>query len=122
MLIHNFEVLLPPEAVNLTLVCPTSEPYYDGAREADQGKTGSDDSAERVYISFTGIDRDISTSIAQLAGGYGIELMELDQRWYSLEKDQPSTGWEPHGSAALEIESFRARKTFRSKSRKTPKA
>lgn len=89
MLVHNFEGFQSAESTNVSLVCPTSEPYYEGDCETAPEKTEQKGDREPLFISFCGIDRDMSSSIVQHAKRYGIGLTEVDQQWYSLKEDQP---------------------------------
>lgn len=97
MLTHNFEGSDRKQPTDVSLICPTSEPYYEGDRETNKGKSGRDAAPEPVFITFNGIGRDMSTSIAEHAKSHGMELSELEQSWYSLEKERPMTGWMPRG-------------------------
>jgi hypothetical protein len=97
MLVHNFEGSRQKEPTNVSLICPTSEPYYEGDRESERGSTGQNGDPKPLFISFNSIDRDMSSSIQQHAERYGIGLSELEQHWYSIEQEQPMTGWMPRG-------------------------
>lgn len=96
-LVSNYEVLSKrPGPVNLTFICPTSEPYYDKAQASEQSASEQDETPE-LYISFHDITLDMSDRIAQYAKRHSIKLDEVEQDWYSLEQDQPATGWMPPG-------------------------
>lgn len=96
-LVYNFEGFQSAEPTNVSLICPTSEPYYEGVCETAAEKTEKKGDQEPLFISFRDIDRDVSSSIVQHAKRYGIGLTEVDQQWYSLEEDQPMSSWLPRG-------------------------
>lgn len=94
-LVHNFEGFQSAESTNVSLICPTSEPYYGGDCETAPEKTEKKGGQEPLFISFYGIDREMSSSIVQHAKRYGIGLNEVEQDWYNLEDDQPMSSWMP---------------------------
>ncbi|KAG6364186.1 hypothetical protein INS49_005784 [Diaporthe citri] len=97
-LVSNYEPSSKrPGPVNLTLVCPTSEPYYDKAHESEQSASKQHETAEPLFISFHDISLDMSDRIAQYAKRHGIKLDEVEQHWYSLKQDQPMSSWMPRG-------------------------
>ncbi|KAK7697272.1 hypothetical protein SLS64_013706 [Diaporthe eres] len=97
-LVSNYEPSSKrPGPVNLTFVCPTSEPYYEKAQESEQSAPKQDKTSEPLFISFHDISLDMSDAISQYAKRHGIKLDEVEQDWYSLKQDQPMTGWMPRG-------------------------
>lgn len=94
-LVYNFEGFQSAEPTNVSLICPTSEPYYEGDCETAAEKTEKKGDQEPLFISFYGIDRGMSSSIVQHAKRYCIGLTEVDQDWYSLEDDEMMSSWMP---------------------------
>ncbi|POS77675.1 hypothetical protein DHEL01_v203930 [Diaporthe helianthi] len=95
-LVYNYDGIERTEPANLSLICRTSEPYYQGDGDTEQGKSGRDVGPEppgavSMTCTFTGFDTDMAAIIAQHASRYGIRLAEHDQQWYSLEQDQASS-------------------------------
>lgn len=82
---------------SLTLVCPTSQPYYEKAQEGQQGTPEHGDTQEPVFISFHDISPDKHDGIAQYAKQHNVNVKEVEQNWYSLKDNQPMTGWMPQG-------------------------
>lgn len=98
MLVSNYEISSKrPGPVNLTLVCPTSEPYYEKGPESQQGMSKEHKSNDPLFISFHDIAVNMFDKILQYAERCGIVVNEVDQEWYSLKKNEPMTGWDPPG-------------------------
>lgn len=98
MLVSNYEVSSKrPGPANLTLVCPTGEPYYEKAQENQKSTSEQRQTSEPLFISFQDISLDMSDRIAKYAKRKGIKLDEVEQNWYSLKEGQPATGWMPRG-------------------------
>ncbi|KAJ0115025.1 hypothetical protein J7T55_001433 [Diaporthe amygdali] len=99
MLVYNYEALAKrPGPANISLICRTTEPYYDKAQDGE--KSSSEQNEEPLLISFHGIGADLSDGIARYAERHGIKLEELEQEWYDLEQGQPASGWMPRGFAS----------------------
>lgn len=95
MLVHNFEGIRSKDPTNVSLICPTSEPYYEGDCETVPEETEQKGDETSVFIIFNGIDRNMASNIVQHAERYGIGLSEVEQEWYSLKDDEPMSGWMP---------------------------
>lgn len=97
-LVSNYEVLSKsPGPVNLTLVCSTSEPYYDKGRGSQQSTSKQHETPKTTFISFHDIDVEMSGTIINYAKQHGVILKEVEQEWYDLKEDQPASGWIPPG-------------------------
>lgn len=97
-LVSNYEPSSKRQGpVNLTFVCPTSEPFYEKAQESEESASNQHETPEPLFISFHDISLDMSDRIAQYAKRHGIKLDEVEQDWYSLKKDEPMTSWMPRG-------------------------
>lgn len=95
-LVFNYEAIPKRSGpINLTLACPTSEPYYENGHGSQQSTSEQQKTAESLFISFHDIALDMSDGIAQYAKRRGIQLDEVEQGWYSLKKEEPMTGFEP---------------------------
>lgn len=98
MLVSNYEPSSNQRGpASLTFVCPSSEPYYQKAREGQQGMPEHDDTQDPVFISFHDISPDKHDKITQYAKQHNVKVSEVEQNWYSLKDDQPMTGWMPRG-------------------------
>ncbi|KAI3398899.1 hypothetical protein diail_8408 [Diaporthe ilicicola] len=98
MLIYNHDLTArAPEAAHLSLICRTSEPWYEKAQEGRRNTRRSTSKQDEgpILLSFDRIGTDSSGGISRYAEKHSFELEELEQLWYDLKKRQPATGWIP---------------------------